>query len=91
MEGTMLGISFADATQLAAAVTIVLFAYKAGRMKERLAAISRHVTAELRRFGAELDRYAVTIQRHFESLDRRLRIIEQFLPHAELPAPGVAS
>ena len=49
-------------------------AFAAGRMRERLAAVSRHVTAELRRFSTEMSR-------GFADLDRRMSIFERFLPH----------
>jgi hypothetical protein len=54
--------------------TVAGFAFAAGRLRERLAALSRHVTAELRRFGSEM-----TVR--FDSLDRRMSVLEGLLPH----------
>jgi hypothetical protein len=63
-----------DLAQAVAIATIAGAAFAAGRMRERVAALSRHVTVELKRFSAEMTT-------GFASLDRRMTAFEEFLPY----------
>lgn len=64
-----------DLGQAVAVTTIAGAAFAAGRMRERVAALSRHVTAELQRFSR-------VFGARFDALEHRMTALEAHLfPH----------
>lgn len=77
----MAGITIQQAGAVLALVSTASgVAYQYGRLRERIAAISRFVSAELRRF-------AKLLETRMDAVDARLDLIEQFLPHAAPVVP----